>query len=90
MNCMFWWKEYDEGVLVFDDLMMTNYTVLLEKEKNWFVAHNMDLDITSQGKTIDEALENIKEATELYFEDETPKKTSKTLARQFFLTSIRV
>jgi len=51
------------------------------------VAWCPDLDIASQGKTIEESLANLKEAIELHFEDEeatTPQKeipssTSKTL-----------
>ena len=44
-------------------------TVTVQQEDNWFVAKCLENSVASQGKTIDEAIENLKEALELYFED---------------------
>jgi predicted RNase H-like HicB family nuclease len=41
------------------------------KEDKWYVAKALELEIASQGKTQKEALENLKEALELYFEGGT-------------------
>ncbi|MEK7617444.1 MAG: type II toxin-antitoxin system HicB family antitoxin [Patescibacteria group bacterium] len=41
------------------------------KEDKWYVAKALELEVASQGKTEKEALTNLKEALELYFEDET-------------------
>ncbi len=49
------------------------FNVVVKKEDNWFVAWCPELDIASQGKTIDEAVSNLKEAIELYLEDEDAK-----------------
>ncbi len=38
------------------------------QEGDWFVAQCLDVDIASQGKTEQEALENLREALELHFE----------------------
>ena len=38
------------------------------REGNWYVAQCLELDVASQGETEDEALSNLKEALELYFE----------------------
>ena len=35
--------------------------------ENWYVATDITSGVASQGKTIDESLENLKEALELYF-----------------------
>ena len=43
-------------------------TAIIEKEDDGYVALCPDLDIASQGETEDEALSNVKEALELYFE----------------------
>lgn len=43
--------------------------VLITKEENWYVASSIETNVTSQGHTIEEALENLKEALELYYED---------------------
>ena len=46
-------------------------------KKKIFVAHCLNLGITSQGKTMEEAMENIKDAIKLYLE-ENPKEMPKT------------
>jgi predicted RNase H-like HicB family nuclease len=38
------------------------------REGEWFVAQCLEVDIASQGATENEALANLKEAMELYFE----------------------
>jgi len=42
-----------------------------------FVVHCLNLGITSQGKTVEEAMENIKDAIKLYLE-ENPEEAPKT------------
>ena len=43
------------------------------REGNWYVSQCLEVDVASQGETEDEALVNLKEALELYFEP--PKAT---------------
>ena len=50
-------------------------TVIVKKEEEWFVATCFENDIASQGKTIDEAIENLKEAIALFYEDEPEIET---------------
>lgn len=59
--------------------MSIRSTVIIHKEENWYVAQSVETGVASQGKTIDEAIENLREALELYFEDifETSNKFSK-------------
>jgi len=45
-------------------------TIVIKKEEDWFVATCLENDIASQGRTIDEATENLKEAIVLFYEDE--------------------
>ena len=40
------------------------------KEDGWFVAKALEVEVASQGKSQKEALSNLKEALELYFEDQ--------------------
>ena len=49
-------------------------TIRIEKEEDWYVATCFENNIASQGKTVDEAMENLKEAISLYYEDETNKE----------------
>lgn len=42
--------------------------VIVTKEDNWYVATDLSTGITSQGRTEEEALANLKEALDLYSE----------------------
>jgi predicted RNase H-like HicB family nuclease len=41
------------------------------KEDKYYVAKALEVEVASQGLSVDEALSNLKEALELYFEDNT-------------------
>lgn len=66
--------------------MSIKVNVVVQKEENWFVAKCVENSVVSQGKTIEEALDNLREALVLYFEDETPEIET----RQTFLTTMEV
>lgn len=53
--------------------MMYKFSAVINKEKNMYVSWCPELDVASQGKTIEEAIANLKEAVELYLEDEDAK-----------------
>ena len=48
--------------------MSTRLTAVITREEKWYVAHCVELGVVSQGKTIEEAQANLKEAVELYLE----------------------
>ncbi len=48
--------------------MSKKFTAIITKEENWYVAHCVELGVVSQGKTIEEAQANLKEAVDLYLE----------------------
>lgn len=48
--------------------MSRKYTAVITKEDTWYVAHCVELGVVSQGKTIEEAQKNLKEAVDLYIE----------------------
>jgi predicted RNase H-like HicB family nuclease len=52
----------------YDELM--DFTAAVTHEDPWYVARCLDVEVASQGETAEEALANLKEALELYFEDE--------------------
>ena len=49
---------------------MMNGSVKITKEEDWVVAKEINTNVASQGKTVADALENLKEALELYCEDQ--------------------
>jgi predicted RNase H-like HicB family nuclease len=51
---------------------MCKLSAVVEKEGKLYVAHCVELDVTSQGGTIEESLKNLKEALELYIKHADP------------------
>jgi predicted RNase H-like HicB family nuclease len=47
---------------------------IIYKEGKYFVAQCLNVDVSSFGDSIQEAKDNLKEALELYFEDEKGKE----------------
>lgn len=48
--------------------MYKKFTAVITREEEWYVAHCVELGVVSQGKTIEDAQANLKEAVELYLE----------------------
>lgn len=46
------------------------------RDGRWYVARCLEVEVTSQGETIESALANLQEALELYFEDEPSTRGS--------------
>ena len=61
------------------------FSALVEKEDDWFVATCPELEIASQGKSVEDALSNLREAVFLYVEDEDVQKA---LARKKFTSPL--
>lgn len=51
-------------------MQTTKLPIAIWKEDNYFIASCPLNSVTSQGKTREEAIANLREALELYFEDE--------------------
>ena len=43
------------------------FTASISREDEWFIAQCLEVDVASQGKSEDEAINNLREALELYF-----------------------
>lgn len=59
--------------------MSIKCTIIIQKEDNWYVATDISSGVASQGKTIDEATDNLKEALTLYYEDNKPEAAETTV-----------
>ena len=62
---------------------MTQLSAIITKEEDMYIASCPEVGTASQGKTIEEALENLKEATELYLEEFPLKNKTKSLLTTF-------
>jgi predicted RNase H-like HicB family nuclease len=45
------------------------FTAVVHREGGWYVATCPEVGTVSQGETLDEAVDNLREATELYLEE---------------------
>jgi len=66
--------------------MRLNLTISIHQEDEWYVAKCLENNVASHGKSIDEALTNVKEALELYYEDEDEIPT----IQQRFITTMEI
>jgi predicted RNase H-like HicB family nuclease len=64
----------------------TNYTAVLEKEGSVYVALCPELDIASQGKDVETATANLKEAVELFLECADPEEVKRRLHTEVYVT----
>ncbi len=65
-------------------------TAIIEREGDGYVALCPELDIASQGKTIEEARDNLQEALELFFETASPEEVKHRLHGEVFITQVEV
>lgn len=65
-------------------------TALIEREGNGYVALCPELDIASQGDTVEEAKSNLVEAVELFFETADPAEGAARLHDEIFVTRVEV
>ncbi|MFZ4674189.1 MAG: type II toxin-antitoxin system HicB family antitoxin [Nodosilinea sp.] len=66
------------------------FTALIEREDNAYVSLCPELDIASQGDTVEEARTNLIEAIELFFEAADPAEISLRLKSEVFITRLEV
>ena len=57
-----------------EDAKTLGFSAVVWKEEDIYVASCPELDVASQGKSVEEALRNLEEALELYLEDEDAEK----------------
>ena len=63
-------------------------TAIIRKEKDLFIVECPEIGVVSQGLTIEEALLNIKEATELYLEEFPISNVSRPILTTFEISNI--
>ena len=70
--------------------MSRRLTVIIEREGSGYVAICPDLDVASQGDSVSEARDNIREALELFFEAATPEEINGRLQGEVCVTHVEV
>ena len=72
------------------DGMKKYLTALIEREGDGYVSLCPELDIASQGGTIEEARENLREAIELFYETASPQEIQTRLHDEMYVTRLEV
>jgi predicted RNase H-like HicB family nuclease len=65
-------------------------TAIIEREDDGFVSLCPELDVASQGLTIEEARANLIEALTLFFETASPSEVARRLHGEVFVTQVEV
>ena len=53
------------------EVMKRPFAATVWREGKWYVSQCLELDVASQGDTVEQARDNLREALELYFEPPT-------------------
>jgi predicted RNase H-like HicB family nuclease len=64
-------------------------TALIEREGDGYVSLWPELDIASQGDTIESARDNLREALEVFFETASPEEIKQRLHDEVFITQVK-
>ncbi|MEW5818176.1 MAG: type II toxin-antitoxin system HicB family antitoxin [Spirochaetota bacterium] len=70
--------------------MKKYYNAIIEKEGDWYVSLCPELDIASQGSTIEEARKNLQEAVELFLECAPPEEIQRRMHEEVYVTQLEV
>ncbi len=65
-------------------------TAIIEREDDTYVALCPELDIASQGDTVESARQNLVEALELFFESADATEVARRLHGEVFVTRVEV
>lgn len=69
---------------------LQQFTAVIEREGDGYVALCPELDIASQGNTIEETKRNLIEAIELFLETADPSEVQSRLHTEVFVTRVEV
>lgn len=67
-----------------------NFTAIIEKEDYGYVSLCPEIDVASQGDTIEEARNNLREAIELFFKYASEEEIHTRLKSDFFITNMQI
>ena len=70
--------------------MKKQLTAIIEREGKGYVSLCPELDIASQGETIEEARMNLREALELFFETASPTEIQTRLHDEVYVTRLEI
>ncbi|MGD9562754.1 MAG: type II toxin-antitoxin system HicB family antitoxin [Pyrinomonadaceae bacterium] len=70
--------------------MTRTLTATIWREEDGYVSLCSELDVASQGETVEEARANLREAVELFFETALPSEIAGRLNSEVYITPLEV
>ncbi len=70
--------------------MTRQLTAIIEREGDGYVSLCPEVDIASQGDTIEEARDNLREAIELFFETASHEEIKQRLHEEVYITRLEI
>lgn len=70
--------------------MQKQLTAIIEREGDGYVSLCPEIDIASQGDTIEEARENLREALALFFETASPGEIKERVHEEVYITQVEI
>ena len=70
--------------------MTTQLTAIIQREGEGYVALCPELDVASQGLSVSEARENLREALELFYEAASDEEVQRRLHSEVYVTHVDV
>ena len=65
-------------------------TAVIEREDDGYVSLCPELDVASQGDSIEQAREHLQEAVELFFECASPEEIDRRMHSEVYITRLEV
>ena len=71
-------------------MQIRQFTAIIEREGDGYVALCPELDVASQGDSVEDARNNLVEAIELFLEAASPEEVAQRFASELFVTQVSV
>jgi predicted RNase H-like HicB family nuclease len=78
---------FSEGLPMSD---IRRFTAMIYRENGGYVALCPELDVASQGDSVEEASVNLREAVELFLEAADPSEVAARLKEEMYVTALEV
>jgi predicted RNase H-like HicB family nuclease len=73
-----------------DSITPKRFTAMIYREEDAFVSICPELDVASQGETVEEASANLREAVELFIETADEAEVARRLKGEVYVTALEV
>jgi len=70
--------------------MNRQLTAIIEHEGSGYVSFCPEIDVASQGDTVQEASDNLREAVQLFFDTASPEEISQRVHNELYITRLEV